>query len=304
MWSRGLLRMPYLPASAPSLLDKTAASRCPSVPRLHGIGITAASAGSPDLQAMFLMCGFCAAQVPAAAVPAVPDLAQPQVDAHADTAAVAGATCPAPQPPELPSAVAHTVSGSQSAWSDEQLCARQPVAYQHDSNGATAASSAYGSERCAPSPPAHYTSWTTSSLYIPGRQLPPEAAAHVVLDISGPGWDQHCDQPAARPGPESGALPQSSGQNLGCMPAPPGQKLKRLQQKQSPSPGVSHSGPQSQLEHSAGRCCSDDGLAADSLLCRAPSRDSVLSFEALATRSHTSGLDLSTVCWLISGHPD
>lgn len=260
------------------------------------------------------MCRFSASQLPAAAASAVPDLAQLQVNTHAvGCRAVAGGTsCPATLPPELSSAVSHPASGSQSTWTNNQLgkaCTGQPITFQQGSASTAAASNASDSVAISPAaaPQAQHSAWMTSGCNISGeRQLLPESAAHVVLDISGSLWDQEIDLEAANASSESDGAPtaQSSDQNLGCMPPPSGQKFRRVHQKHSLSLGDSCSGPPWQLEPSGRRCCSNDRLIADNLPGRAHSTESVLSFEALATRSHTSGLDLSTVCWLISGDPD
>lgn len=228
----------------------------------------------------------CAVQLPMAAAFAAPDLLQQQADAHAvgDTAAEDSTSLP----PELPSAVPQPANCSGPSWTEDQnreMSSKQPAGLQQCSPVTAAASGCVLSP--AAMPPAQRM---TSGLCSPGHHALPESAAHVIQDISGSHWGQCSEQDAA--------IVCSPDQNLGCMPPPSsGQKLRRLQQKQNSSPEDSCSSPPWQVQHS-GR------LTVDSLPSRAPSRESVLSFEALATRSHTSGLDLSTVCWLISGHPD
>lgn len=231
-----------------------------------------------------------------------------------DTAAVDGTACPAAPPPELPTAGPQGPgSNGVSSWTVHQpgqLFSRHPVSRQQGSPGAAAASNSGDAQQRAPSPgaapPVEVSSWMTSSLFTPGRQPLHEAAEPAVLDISGSTLATSNEPLAATasPGLTSAPCAHRSDQNLGCLPAA-GQKHRWLQQKQKhgPSPGNGCHGSTWKPEPSGGRC-SKDRVSADGLPCRASSRDSTLSFEALATRSHTSGLDLSTVCWLISGDHD
>ena len=241
------------------------------------------------------MFACCAVQLPMATATAAPGLAQQQADVHAvgDTAVDDGTSLP----PKLPSLVPYPASCSEPSRTDNQpreMRSRQPVGPQEGGSVAAAASECASCP--AATPPAQQSS---PGWCIPGRQALPESAAHVVLDISGSYWGHTSEREAAIASCASkgAATVRSPDQNLGCMPPPSGQKSRRLMQEQIASPEDSCSGPPWQVQHRG-------ALVADSLPSRAPSRDSMLSFEALATRSHTSGLDLSTACWLISGHSD
>ena len=270
-------------------------------------------------RAFFVTCALCAAQIPAAAASAVPDRARPRVDAQAvgATASLDAEACTAALPPKVPGAVPHTASNGQPAWTAKQareVCSSdEPMSPQQGSNSTPAAreDGALTQRASSPASPLPSQSWTHSSLFSAVRQPPHETAGSLVqVDPGSLAQNNVQGADRVRPDPDGATFAHSSfsflptaDQNLACMPAPYCQKPTRLKQMQNSPPGDSCSNSPWQLEHSS-VLCKKDGPVADSLLSRAASRDSVLSFEALATRSHASGLDLSTVCWLISGHPE